>query len=89
MPRISSCSCRQLQIECEGEPVRTSVCHCLECQRRTGSVFGAQVRFLEGQVHPRGEAKRFSRRADSGGLVELNFCPECGSTVYWRLESQP
>lgn len=43
--RTASCSCGQLQIEVQGEPVRVSVCHCLACQRRTGSLFGEQARF--------------------------------------------
>jgi hypothetical protein len=39
------CSCGQLQVTTTGEPVRISVCHCLACQRRTGSAFGVQARF--------------------------------------------
>jgi hypothetical protein len=35
-------SCGQLTARVTGVPVRVSVCHCLACQRRTGSVFGAQ-----------------------------------------------
>ncbi|HEX9905358.1 MAG TPA: aldehyde-activating protein, partial [Propylenella sp.] len=33
--RRASCSCGQLSVTCEGEPVRISMCHCLACQRRT------------------------------------------------------
>ena len=43
--RIASCSCGQLTAQVEGEPVRVSICHCLACQRRTGSPFGEQARF--------------------------------------------
>ena len=32
--RTATCRCGQLQVTCEGEPVRVSVCHCLDCQRR-------------------------------------------------------
>ena len=39
--RTATCSCGQLRLACEGEPVRISICHCLECQKRTGSIFGA------------------------------------------------
>ena len=42
--RDASCSCGQLHLTCEGEPVRISVCHCLACQQRTGSAFGVQAR---------------------------------------------
>ncbi|MFN2470768.1 MAG: aldehyde-activating protein, partial [Gaiellaceae bacterium] len=36
--RHAACSCGQLRLTVEGEPVRVSICHCLACQRRTGSV---------------------------------------------------
>ena len=43
--RLASCGCGQLTAQVNGEPVRISICHCLACQRRTGSVFGEQARF--------------------------------------------
>ena len=35
--RHAACSCGQLHLVIEGEPARISMCHCLECQRRTGA----------------------------------------------------
>src|SRR5262245_27127717 len=35
--RRAACSCGQLHLAIEGEPSRISMCHCLECQRRTGA----------------------------------------------------
>ena len=43
--RRASCSCGQLQLTIEGEPSRIAMCHCLECQRRTGAVISNQARF--------------------------------------------
>ena len=87
--RVASCSCGQLRLACEGEPVRLSMCHCLACQRRTGSIFGVQARFPDGRVTIEGRATEFSRVADSGNRVAFHFCPLCGSTVYWRLGAAP
>ena len=42
--RRAACSCGQLSTV-EGDPVPISMCHCLACQRRTGSAFGIQARF--------------------------------------------
>ena len=42
---FASCSCGQLSIEVHGEPRGVGVCHCLACQRRTGSVFAALASF--------------------------------------------
>lgn len=87
--RNASCSCGQLSVVTEGEPVRISVCHCLACQRRTGSVFGAQARFPDENVRISGEAKHWSRIGDGGTRIHFSFCPECGSTVFYRLEAVP
>lgn len=87
--RQASCSCGQLRATCEGEPVRLSMCHCLECQRRTGSPFGVQARFRCEQVAVEGTATEFSRVGDEGNRVTFRFCPECGSTVYWTLSDLP
>jgi hypothetical protein len=87
--RHAACNCGQLSITCEGEPVRISVCHCSECQRRTGSVFSVQARFTRDRVQARGNASQYVRLADSGNRLTFNFCPACGSTVYWKSEAAP
>ena len=88
--RHATCGCGQLRLTCEGEPVRISMCHCLECQRRTGSAFGVQARFARDRVTKiEGRTAQFSRVADSGKRVEFRFCPACGSTVYWEAEAAP
>jgi hypothetical protein len=88
--REASCSCGQLRLRCRGEPVRVSMCHCLECQRRTGSVFGVQAWFPAERVDPaRGLAQQFVRQAESGRRVTFSFCRECGGTVFWQAEQAP
>lgn len=83
--RIASCSCGQLRVTCVGEPVRISICHCLECQKRTGSVFATQARFAREHVTIEGAASHWARVGDSGGAAMFSFCPVCGSTVYWEI----
>ncbi len=85
--RVATCCCGQLKLTCEGEPVRVSVCHCPACQRRTGSVFGAQARFPDAAVRVEGRVQEWVRRVDDGDEVLFRFCPVCGSTVFWRLRS--
>jgi hypothetical protein len=83
--REAHCCCGQLSLTCEGEPVRIAICHCLECQRRTGSVFGAAARFPRQQVtRIAGRSTTFTRVADSGNPITFHFCPSCGTTVYWE-----
>jgi len=87
--RTASCSCGQLSATVDGDPIRVGVCHCLACQRRTGSVFGAQARFPAEAVVVTGESRRYVRVGDSGGQATFNFCPLCGSTVYYTLSGSP
>ncbi|MEN8164885.1 MAG: GFA family protein [Acidobacteriota bacterium] len=87
--RKAACSCGQLTLLAEGEPVRISMCHCLACQRRTGSVFGAQARFPGDSVRIKGDSTCYVRKADSGNRINFHFCPSCGSTVFYSLDDDP
>ena len=88
--RRTACSCGNLQLVCEGEPARISMCHCLACQRRTGAVLSNQAWFSREQVTSiSGNSTRFTRQSDSGRSVTFQFCPVCGSTVYWEAEAYP
>jgi hypothetical protein len=87
--RRAACNCGQLHLTIEGEPVRVSMCHCLECQRRTGAVISNQARFRREQVTFTGEAATWTRKAESGNALTFHFCPTCGSTVYWEGEGFP
>jgi hypothetical protein len=70
--RLASCSCGQLTAQVDGEPVRVSICHCLACQRRTGSVLGTSSKYV--------------RIGDEGSRATFHFCPHCGSNVYYEAE---
>ena len=85
--RYAACSCEQLRLVVEGDPVRVSICHCLACQRRTGSVFGVQARFDVEQVRTEGRYSEYLRVSDNGEARIFHFCPECGSTVFYKIPS--
>jgi hypothetical protein len=88
--RTAACNCGQLSLACAGEPVRVSMCHCLECQRRTGAVFGNQAWFERSQMTSiSGDSTTFTRLSGPGRSVKFRFCPVCGSTVYWEAEGFP
>lgn len=68
-----------------GEPVRISICHCLACQRRTGSAFAVQARFRRDDVEIAGESREYVRIGDEGNRISFNFCPVCGATVHYAV----
>ncbi len=87
--RRAECACGQLVAVCAGEPVRVSVCHCLDCKRRTGSAFSNNARFAPDAVRISGQAKEFTRIGDEGSRITYSFCPDCGVAVHYRIDVEP
>ena len=87
--RTATCRCGQLRARCSGEPVRISVCHCLECQKRSGSAFAVQARWPDSDVVLEGDFHEWRRVADSGHVATYRFCPVCGSTLAYVIEGWP
>ena len=82
--RTASCRCGQLKATATGEPVRVSVCHCLNCKKRSGSAFAVQARWPAEQVMIEGQSQAHVMVADSGKSATFHFCPDCGSDVYYE-----
>jgi hypothetical protein len=83
--RVASCHCQSLLIRCDGRPKKISMCHCLDCQRRTGSAFSVAVFYDRSNVHiEQGKTKTFLRHSVSGFPVTFHFCSDCGSNVFWE-----
>lgn len=89
MARTASCACGSLRVTCEAEPILVSACHCLACQRRTGSPYGIAAFFRREGVRTEGPSKCYERSSDSGFPVRFHFCPDCGSTVFWEPGRKP
>lgn len=90
MHRTASCCCGSLRLKINGEPSHVEVCHCFQCQRRSGSVFGDNAFFPRSALTAvEGESKDFVRATERGGRVTFHFCPKCGSSVYWDLSLDP
>ena len=83
--RTAACSCGQLRIEVEGEPRGVGVCHCLACQRRTGSVFAALAGFAP-PYRVFGVATEYVRVGDQGARFTFRFCPVCGTSLFHTEE---
>lgn len=83
------CSCGSLALTLKEPPRLVVACHCLHCQRRTGAPFGIGAFYPVEAVAFSGVSKEFTRNGASGGKVRNAFCPNCGSTVYWRADKLP
>ena len=88
--RSARCHCGALVLECEGEPRKVSMCHCLECQRRTGSAFSVAAFYERERVKlTHGTPRSYARDSASGFPIVFHFCPDCGSNVWWEPERLP
>lgn len=89
--RSGQCVCGAIRYVCTGEPERVTICHCLWCQRRTGTAFGAEAVFLEQNIDFSGiKASSYRHTSDeSGRWLEIYFCPRCGSNLGLTLEAVP
>jgi hypothetical protein len=87
--REARCACGALAARTEGDPVRLSLCHCLECKRRTGAAFGWNATFSAGQVTIDGDYHSFTRGSDEGYWARHHFCPQCGVCVFYEIERRP
>jgi hypothetical protein len=88
--RTASCHCGQLTLLCDGEPTKVSMCHCRDCQRRSGSAFSVAVFYRRASVRvASGTTTMFERDSASGFPVNFHFCPRCGSNMFWEPRRLP
>lgn len=68
----------------EKAPLQGTYCHCRDCQKTTGTAFIFVVPALpENFELTVGKLLSHTRTADSGNMVTNNFCPNCGTTLFF------
>jgi hypothetical protein len=84
--RKATCHCGRLEVVTTCDPVRVVVCHCEDCQRRTGSSYNLGAVFEPADVTSGGKSTIYHRTGELGIRIEFHFCPVCGSNVYWHFD---
>lgn len=69
------CLCGDVRIVASGRPRRVGICHCLDCRKHHGALFGASAIYPADAVEVTGGTREYAGRA---------FCPRCGSSVFGR-----
>ena len=84
------CLCGAVRYEFSQAPKQVTICHCNDCKKVTGSVFGlsmeieaASFTILSGQL------KKYTKTADNGIRISRAFCSNCGSPVLTTEETYP
>ena len=84
------CQCGDIRYEVAGTPDQLVVCHCMDCQRQSGSAFGMTLVVDEGDFQlTHGEIKTFTAESDAGRAKLGAFCPRCGTRIYHKPEYRP
>ena len=65
------------------------MCHCLACQKRSGSIFAVTARWPAERVTIEGRAHEYVRVGDAGSSATFRFCPTCAVTVYFDSDAIP
>ena len=76
-----SCLCGGLSVSTSALPDYVNECNCTLC-RKAGALWAY---YAPEQVSVSGEAKRVRRRDKSDPMVDVQFCPDCGSTTHFTL----
>jgi hypothetical protein len=71
------------------EPAIVVMCHCTQCQRRSGVPLTVNTYFKKDDVKLAGDFRIFERPAPEGRKVYNYFCPTCGTTLGWRGDVRP
>lgn len=81
----------RIRYRVEGDPVRSSVCYCTFCQRRTGSALAVAAFFPEEHVKLAGDTlTEYEHISDETHTwCRLKFCNRCGTTVGVTIERLP
>ena len=78
------CLCGKVAYTCHTEPKTIFNCHCEDCRRATGSVFGTNLFVPEDKVEIFGKVSSYSHTSDSGSTMTKRFCPNCGSLLFGK-----
>ena len=89
--RIARCACGDCSIALAGEPKASCICHCSDCKRRTGSVFGVSNYFRAADLGAiAGELAVYGfHHAEEHDDEKRYFCKKCGTPLYWQSSNRP
>ncbi|HEY2541671.1 MAG TPA: GFA family protein [Gaiellaceae bacterium] len=76
------CSCGAVRYRLADEPMFVHCCHCLNCQRQTGSAFVINLLIETGRVEVDGATEAVGVPRDDGSAQTVIRCPSCKVAVY-------
>ena len=82
-PREGGCACGTVRYRLTSDPLFTHCCHCLNCQRQTGSAFVINLLIETDRVELlAGGPQRVDVPRDDGSTQQIFRCPTCQVAVF-------
>jgi hypothetical protein len=82
------CSCRAVRYRLTSAPLFVHCCHCLNCQRQTGSAFVINLLIEADRVELlAGDPKAVDVPRDDGSMQRIYRCPTCEVAIYSEYTS--
>jgi hypothetical protein len=82
-PPEGGCTCGHVRYQLTSDPLIVHCCHCLWCQRQTGSAFAINALFVADDVELlKGEIKAEMVDSPSGKGQRIARCPKCDIAVW-------
>ena len=83
VPREGGCACGAVRYRLTSDPLFTHCCHCLNCQRQTGSAFVINLLIEADRVQMLAvEAEPVDVPRDDGSAQRVFRCPTCQVAVF-------
>src|SRR5215469_6003574 len=77
------CACGEIRYRLASDPLVVHCCHCLNCQRQTGSAFVINMLIESDRMELlTGELKRVDTPRDAGPAQQIFRCPTCEVALY-------
>lgn len=87
--REGGCACGQVRYRLASDPMFVHCCHCLNCQRQTGSAFVINLMIEADRVHlVRGAPVPVDVPRDDGSSQRIFRCPNC-QIALWSQYTRP
>ncbi|MGI1679306.1 MAG: GFA family protein [Cellvibrionaceae bacterium] len=80
------CRCGEIEFSCSEKPHFVSTCHCMDCQKFSGSSFINWALFRSKAISM-GQGRPKEVSCTEG--VYRGFCRDCGTHLYWRRSDRP
>lgn len=83
VPHQGGCACGEVRYRLASEPLFTHCCHCLSCQRQTGSAFVINLLIEADRVELlAGDPQPVDVPRDDGSTQRIFRCPTCQVAVF-------